>query len=121
MLVGVGLNVLFGLTGQVSFGHVGFYAIGAYVTAVLTTKLGWDFWWTLPAAMALTAVVGTLPVYVTGPGCIVRPVAALVAPGCRLQLSPGEVPDAFEVPLAFLMTPARRPRHAFEWEGVRRE
>jgi len=60
VLVGVGLNVLIGLTGQVSFGHVGFYAIGAYVTAVLTTKLGWDFWWTLPAAMALTAVVGTL-------------------------------------------------------------
>ena len=26
-VVGVGLNVLIGLTGQVSFGHVGFYAI----------------------------------------------------------------------------------------------
>jgi hypothetical protein len=32
-LVGVGLNVLLGLTGQVSFGHVGFYAIGAYAVA----------------------------------------------------------------------------------------
>jgi len=60
VLVGVGLNVLIGLTGQVSFGHVGFYAIGAYVTAVLTTKFGWNFWWTLPAAIALTTVVGTL-------------------------------------------------------------
>ena len=29
-IVGVGLNMLLGLTGQVSFGHVGFYAIGAY-------------------------------------------------------------------------------------------
>ena len=29
-VVGVGLNVLLGLTGQVSLGHVGFYAIGAY-------------------------------------------------------------------------------------------
>ena len=28
-LAGIGLNVLVGLTGQVSFGHVGFYAIGA--------------------------------------------------------------------------------------------
>lgn len=28
-IVGVGLNVLLGLTGQVSLGHVGFYAIGA--------------------------------------------------------------------------------------------
>ena len=30
-VVGVGLNILVGLTGQVSIGHVGFYAIGAYV------------------------------------------------------------------------------------------
>ena len=29
-IVGVGLNILLGLTGQVSLGHVGFYAIGAY-------------------------------------------------------------------------------------------
>jgi branched-chain amino acid transport system ATP-binding protein len=60
VIVGVGLNVLMGLTGQVSFGHVGFYAIGAYVTAGLTTKLGWDFWWTLPIAAVLTGVIGTL-------------------------------------------------------------
>ena len=33
-IVGVGLNVLLGLTGQVSLGHVGFYAIGAYATAI---------------------------------------------------------------------------------------
>ena len=37
-IVGIGLNVLLGLTGQVSFGHVGFYAIGAYAVAILTTK-----------------------------------------------------------------------------------
>ena len=36
-IVGIGLNVLIGLTGQVSFGHVGFYAIGAYAVAILTT------------------------------------------------------------------------------------
>ena len=29
-VVGVGLNILLGLAGQVSLGHVGFYAIGAY-------------------------------------------------------------------------------------------
>ena len=37
-VVGVGLNVLLGLTGQVSLGHVGFYAIGSYTAAILTTK-----------------------------------------------------------------------------------
>ena len=30
-IVGVGLNVLLGLSGQISLGHVAFYAIGAYV------------------------------------------------------------------------------------------
>lgn len=60
VLVGVGLNVLIGLTGQVSFGHVGFYAIGAYMTAVLSTKFGWDFWWTVPAAVLASTVVGTM-------------------------------------------------------------
>ena len=37
-IVGVGLNVLLGLTGQVSLGHVGFYAIGAYAVAILTAE-----------------------------------------------------------------------------------
>ena len=60
VVVGVGLNVLIGLTGQVSFGHVGFYALGAYTSAVLTLKLGIDFWWTLPIAALVAGVVGTL-------------------------------------------------------------
>jgi branched-chain amino acid transport system ATP-binding protein len=29
-VVGVGLNILMGLSGQISFGHIAFYAIGAY-------------------------------------------------------------------------------------------
>ena len=37
-VVGVGLNILLGLAGQVSLGHVGFYAIGAYTAAILTMK-----------------------------------------------------------------------------------
>jgi ABC-type branched-subunit amino acid transport system ATPase component/ABC-type branched-subunit amino acid transport system permease subunit len=59
-VVGIGLNVLLGLTGQVSFGHVGFYAIGAYAVAILTTKAGWSFWLAWPAAILLTAAVGAL-------------------------------------------------------------
>ncbi|WP_440906254.1 ATP-binding cassette domain-containing protein [Catenovulum sp. SX2] len=34
-IVGVGLNILMGLSGQISFGHIAFYAIGAYVSALL--------------------------------------------------------------------------------------
>ena len=66
-------------------------------------------------------VLGTLPVYVTGTAFQVTPVVALVQPDFRLQPNAFEVADTFEVPLAFLMDPANHHRHAFEWEGVRRE
>jgi branched-chain amino acid transport system ATP-binding protein len=59
-IVGVGLNVLVGLTGQVSFGHVGFYAIGAYTVAVLTVAAKWSFWLALPVAALLSGLVGAL-------------------------------------------------------------
>ncbi|MGZ3309458.1 MAG: ATP-binding cassette domain-containing protein, partial [Xanthobacteraceae bacterium] len=69
-VVGVGLNILLGLTGQVSLGHVGFYAIGAYTVAILTLK-GVDFWIAWPLAGAIAGVVGfvlALPALrVTGP------------------------------------------------------
>jgi ABC-type branched-subunit amino acid transport system ATPase component/ABC-type branched-subunit amino acid transport system permease subunit len=59
-IVGAGLNVLLGLTGQVSLGHVGFFAIGAYVVAILTTSYGASFWLALPAAMILAGAVGVV-------------------------------------------------------------
>ena len=59
-IVGVGLNVLLGLSGQLSLGHVGFYAIGAYTAAILSTRYGLDFWLVLPLAGALAAVAGAL-------------------------------------------------------------
>lgn len=66
-------------------------------------------------------VVGTLPTYTTGTQFIITPVIALVKPGHRLTLNTFEVADAFEVPLEFLMNPAHHRRHAFEWDGQRRE
>ncbi len=66
-------------------------------------------------------VLGKLPVYVTGTAFVVTPVVALVHPGFALQPNAFEVADVFEVPLAFLMNPANHRRHAFDWEGVRRE
>jgi branched-chain amino acid transport system ATP-binding protein len=58
-IVGVGLNILVGLAGQISIGHIGFYAIGAYAVAVLTLK-GINFWLALAAAGVLAAVIGAL-------------------------------------------------------------
>jgi len=59
-VAGIGLNVLLGLAGQVSFGHVGFYALGAYATAVLTVAARWNFWLALPLAALLAGDTGAL-------------------------------------------------------------
>ena len=59
-IVGVGLNVLLGLAGQLSLGHVGFYAIGAYACAILATRYGWSFWIVLPIAGIAAAIAGAL-------------------------------------------------------------
>ena len=39
IILAVGLNILVGSTGQISLGHAGFFAIGAYGTALLMAKL----------------------------------------------------------------------------------
>lgn len=70
---------------------------------------------------ALVQVVGVLPTYLTGSAFIISPVIALVAPDFKLSLNAGEVADAFEVPLEYLMNPAHHRRHSVEWQGVRRE
>jgi len=53
-----GLNILTGYCGQISIGHVGFMAVGAYVSAILTAKLGWPFWAALPCAALAAGVSG---------------------------------------------------------------
>lgn len=35
-----GLDILFGYSGQISFGHAGFFALGAYTSAILSTTCG---------------------------------------------------------------------------------
>jgi branched-chain amino acid transport system ATP-binding protein len=57
VVVGVGLNILLGLSGQVSLGHVGFYAIGAYTVAILTLK-GLSFWIAFPLAGITAGMMG---------------------------------------------------------------
>ncbi len=67
-MVAVGLNILVGLSGQISIGHAGFFAIGAYVASLLMLNVEWSF---PPAAIA--AIVAT-----AGTG------AALAAPALRV-------------------------------------
>ena len=56
----LGLNMLTGYNGQISLGHGAFYAIGAYVAAILIDKFGVPYWLTIPAAGAVCLVAGFL-------------------------------------------------------------
>jgi branched-chain amino acid transport system permease protein len=59
-IVLLGLNLLTGYNGQISLGHGAFYAIGAYVAAILMDKFAWPYWATIPAAAAICFVSGFL-------------------------------------------------------------
>jgi ABC-type branched-subunit amino acid transport system ATPase component/ABC-type branched-subunit amino acid transport system permease subunit len=60
VVITTGLNILAGLTGQISLGHAGFYAIGAYAGAILATRSGFGIWTALPASVIVSAAVGSV-------------------------------------------------------------
>ena len=57
-LVALGLNFLTGYGGQISLGHAGFVAIGAYMSVILVDKLGAPFVVGLLAAVLAAGLVG---------------------------------------------------------------
>lgn len=59
-IVAIGLNILVGFTGQISMGHAGFFAIGAFTTVMFITKLGIPFFIALPVAAFISAGFGFL-------------------------------------------------------------
>ncbi len=61
-LLALGLNLHWGYTGLINFGHVGFFAIGAYTSALVTTRLGWP----IPAGFAAAVVLAGLSAYPLG-------------------------------------------------------
>lgn len=68
----------------------------------------------------LVRPLGYLDGYLSGTGFWIAPVVGLVDPSYRLTLNPSEVAEAFEVPLAFLMTPRNHERQSREWKGTLR-
>jgi len=56
----LGLNILTGYNGQISLGHGAFYAIGAYVAAILMDRYGVPYWLTVPVAGAVCLAAGFL-------------------------------------------------------------
>src|SRR5690349_18686699 len=59
-IVAIGLGILIGYTGQISLGHAGFFAIGAYASALLTLRLGVPFVVALLLAGSVSAAIGFL-------------------------------------------------------------
>lgn len=60
ILLALSLNVIIGYAGQPSMGHAAFFGIGAYVSAIMTSTLGINFWITLPVSFAAAGIVGAV-------------------------------------------------------------
>ena len=56
--IGQSWNISGGFAGQLSFGHVAFFGVGAYASTIVQMRLGWSPWLGLPAAALAGAVVG---------------------------------------------------------------
>lgn len=59
-LIALSLNVLMGIGGQISIGHAGFWAVGAYGSAILNEKLGMPFLLAMVAGAIVAGVIGLL-------------------------------------------------------------
>ena len=56
IIVCVGLSLIFGYAGQLSLTQAAFYGIGAYTSAIMTTRYGFSFWAGLLAASTLPGI-----------------------------------------------------------------
>lgn len=56
----LGLQIVTGYCGQISFGQPAFMAVGAYSSAILTAKYGFSFWAAMPLAGLIAGLVGII-------------------------------------------------------------
>ncbi len=59
-IAAMSLNLLVGVSGQISLAHAAFLGLGGYTTAILTTKVGWGFWSTSGIALVIGAAAGVV-------------------------------------------------------------
>jgi branched-chain amino acid transport system permease protein len=59
-LITIGLSLLMGYAGQISLGHAAFFGIGAYTSAVMTGKFGFNPWVAFLAGILLTVGIAYL-------------------------------------------------------------
>ncbi|NLD71480.1 MAG: branched-chain amino acid ABC transporter permease [Chloroflexi bacterium] len=58
--VTIGLCLLMGVAGQISLGQAAFYGLGAYGSAILTTRYGWSPWLAMVGAAVMAGLVAHL-------------------------------------------------------------
>ena len=68
-VIAAGLNVLVGLTGLVSLGQAGLFALGAYTSSILATRLGFDM---ISSTICAALVTGGFGVLLAWPSVRVR-------------------------------------------------
>ena len=59
-ILALSLNIILGLTGMLSMGHAAFYSIGAYVSAIIGTRFGMDFFVSVIFGVAVSGILGML-------------------------------------------------------------
>jgi branched-chain amino acid transport system permease protein len=64
-LMALGMNVIWGMAGLINLGLVGFFAVGAYVSGLMTLKLGVPIVVGVMAGMVMAALVGVLVALIT--------------------------------------------------------
>jgi branched-chain amino acid transport system permease protein len=63
IFLALGLNIVVGFAGLLDLGYIAFYAVGAYVWALLASPqfgIHWPFWAILPLGAAVAAIFGIL-------------------------------------------------------------
>ncbi len=56
----MGLNVVVGYAGLLDLGYIAFFAVGAYVSGILTTVLDWPMWAAVPATILACVLAGII-------------------------------------------------------------
>ena len=59
-ILALSLDIIIGQMGQFSFGHQAFFGIGAYTTAILTTRFNVPLWVAIFAGIALPGILGLI-------------------------------------------------------------
>jgi branched-chain amino acid transport system permease protein len=104
-MLAIGLQLLLGYGGILQLGYAGFFGLGAYTSAILTTKFGWSF----PAAFVAAMAVAVLGAAVMSPIVRLRNVNFAMATfvfGLILELVYNQWSEMTNGPIGFRGIPA---------------